>query len=57
MAAVVDAAHAPAPGAADLDFSELNVHGPLFQYFVLLKVLLVLLAPCRALKWRCNVMS
>lgn len=38
MMAIVDAAHVPAPGARDLKFEELNVHGPLFQYWVLLKV-------------------
>lgn len=35
--AITDAAHVPAPGARDLTFEELNVHGPLFQYWVLLK--------------------
>ena len=38
MRAIVDAAHVPAPGARDLSIEELNVHGPLFQYWVLLKV-------------------
>jgi ABC-type multidrug transport system ATPase subunit len=37
MMAIVEAAHMPAPGARDLKFEELNVHGPLFQYWVLLK--------------------
>ena len=35
--AITDSAHVPAPGARDLTFEELNVHGPLFQYWVLLK--------------------
>ena len=35
--AILDAAHVPAPGARDLKFEDLNVHGPLFQYWVLLK--------------------
>ena len=38
MRAIVDAAHVPAPGARDLSIEELNVHGPFFQYWVLLKV-------------------
>ncbi|EFN59720.1 hypothetical protein CHLNCDRAFT_133292 [Chlorella variabilis] len=32
MAAIVDAAHEPAPGARDLTVAELNVRGPFFQY-------------------------
>ncbi|PSC69376.1 ATP-binding cassette transporter isoform B [Micractinium conductrix] len=37
MDAITEAAHQPPPGATDLTFESLAVHGPLYQYWVLLK--------------------
>ena len=52
MEAIVEHYHEPALGAKDITVAELNMRGPLFQYWVLLKVskrwLLALCTPARS---------